>query len=143
VVIRLILIWCVTLVLPWTIFFDTARNSLRVIRNPASVEGTVVELRPENHRSIVISYEVGGRTFRSSTSLPETVGLPRFENIHVGDKARIAYNPQYPGKGIPGDPRKLLIGTIEDFALVAVGLLVFSVLLELYLRRWLLQWQSH
>src|SRR6266852_5460453 len=85
-VIRLILIWCMTLFLPLAIFFEPARNAGRVMRNPASVEGTVVELRPEDHRSVVISYEIEGRTYRSSTSSPESIGLRRFDDTRTGDK---------------------------------------------------------
>jgi len=109
------------------------------MHNPAVAEGTVAELLPTAHRAVVISYEIEGRTYRSSTSLPETVGLPRFDDIRPGDRVRIVYNPRYPGDGIPGDPKKLLFATAEDFGLVAIGLLIFSVLLELRLRKWLLQ----
>jgi hypothetical protein len=138
-VIRVTFIWCLTLFLPLAIFFEPARNALRVMRHPATVEGTVEELQPQNHRTVVIGYEIGGRRYQSSTSLPESVGLPRFEDIRQGDKAPIAFNPQYPESGVPGNPEKLLIGTAEDFALVALGLLVFSVVLELNLRKWLRQ----
>jgi hypothetical protein len=121
------------------IFFVPARTAVRVIQNPAIAEGTVVELLPHAHRTVAISYEIGGRTFRSNTSLPESIGLPRFDDIRPGDRVRIVYNPQYPGDGIPGDPKKLLFATAEDFALVAIGLLIFSALLELRFRKWLLR----
>jgi hypothetical protein len=140
--IRPILIWCVTLSLPVRIFFEPVRDIVRILQNPATVEGTVAELRPNDHRSVVISYEVSSRTFTTSTSLPETIGLPRFEDIHVGDRVHINYDPRHSAAGVPGDPKKLLIGTVEDFALVATGLLLFSIALDLYFRRWLLKSRS-
>ena len=121
------------------IFFVPARTAVRVLHNPAVAEGTVTELLPNAHRTVAISYEIEGRTYRSSTSLPESMGLPRFDDIRPGDRFRIVYNPQYPGEGIPGDPKKLLFATAEDFALVAVGLFIFGVLLELRFRKWLLR----
>jgi len=44
------------------------------MHNPAVAEGTVAELLPTAHRAVVISYEIKGRTYRSSTSLPESAG---------------------------------------------------------------------
>jgi hypothetical protein len=128
-----------SLLLPVVIFFVPARTAIRVLHNPAVAEGTVTELMPHAHRTVAISYEIEGRMYRSSTSLTESMGLPRFDDIRPGDRVRIVYNPQYPGDGIPGAPKKLLFATAEDFALVAIGLLIFSILLELRLRKWLLQ----
>lgn len=98
------------------IFFIPARTAIRVIHNPAVAEGTVVELLPHVHQTVVISYEIGGRTYRSSTSLPERIELPGFDDIRPGGRVRIVYNPQYPGDGIPDAPNKLLFATAEDFA---------------------------
>jgi hypothetical protein len=72
------------------------------MQNPISVEGTVVDLQPSNHRSVVISYEVDGRAYSSSTNLSESLGLPRFDDTRIGDKAKVVYNPKYPREWRPG-----------------------------------------
>jgi hypothetical protein len=53
-------------------------------------------------------------------------------------KPRSSITRNIPASGVPGDPKKLLIETAQDFALIAVGLLLFSIILNLYIRNWLL-----
>ena len=130
------LLWCATLAVPTAIFFHPAINPVRAMRGPIRTNGVVVQLRPSDHQSVVIEYEVGGKKYRSATSLPDSLGLPRYEEIRPGDLLPIVYNPRYPENGIPGDPEKLLVGTAKDFAMVATGLLVFCLVLEINIRRW-------
>ena len=97
---RLALIWLATLILPLWIFLPTARNALCAMRNGIIVQGTLSRLRPDDHRSIVVDYQVGGTIFRSSTSLPESLGLPSFDELRIGDKIPISYIQDRPDNGI-------------------------------------------
>lgn len=136
-------IWIVTLTLPLTIFFRPAGNAIAVLRNPASIAGTVQELRPNEHRTVVVQYEVDGTTYYSSTNLPESVGLPTFDQLRVGQRVSVVYCIGHPDSGLIGDPKKLLISIGEDCAFISVFLLIFSVGLYAYLRVWLRKWRDN
>ena len=136
-------IWIATLALPLTIFFRPASNAIAVLKNPVSIAGSVQELRPNEHRTVIVQYEVDGTTYYRSTSLPESVGLPTFDQLRVGQQVPVVYRIGHPESGLIGDPKKLLISIAEDCAFMSVFLLIFSVGLYAYLRVWLRKWRDN
>jgi hypothetical protein len=142
-VLSLFAIWIATLVLPLTIFFRPASNAIAVLKNPASIVGTVQDLRSKEHRTVVVQYQVDGATYYSSTSLPESVGLPTFDQLRVGQQVPVVYRIGHPDSGLIGDPKKLLISIAEDCAFMSVFLLIFSIGFYAYLRVWLRKWRNN
>jgi len=136
-------IWIATLVLPLTIFFRPAINAIAVLKNPASIVGSVQDLRSKEHRTVVVQYQVDGATYYSSTSLPESVGLPTFDQLRVGQQVPVVYRIGHPDSGLIGDPKKLLISIAEDCAFMSVFLLIFSIGFYAYLRVWLRKWRNN
>jgi hypothetical protein len=134
-VVRPVLLWCAFMTLPTYLFVKREIRAVRALRNPVVIAGTVVELRPEVHQSVVIRYNLGGTTYETSTVQPEKLGLPRFEEMMIGDHVPITVNPRYPGGGVPGEPRRLLILMIEYNAAAGVFFAFGTAIAELRIRR--------
>jgi hypothetical protein len=110
--------------------------AIHVMSDSRKVSGRVVELRPDDHQSVVISYELGGRPYKASTSQPDRVGLPRFDELIVGDHVLLTYNPKYPGRVIPGDAEKLLVSEVEDMVGLSAFLVLPTLIVEARIRKY-------
>ena len=99
--------------------------AIRIMADPRTVSATVVELRPHDHRTVVISYELEGKEYKVSTVQPDVLGLPKYDDLSPGDQVFVTYNPKRPDKGIPGSARKLLWSEGTDL----LGFSGFGVLL--------------
>lgn len=134
--VRAVSLWLFLLVsIGVLLFWTNTMRAVRIRKNHRTTEGTVIQLLPENHRSVVASYEVDSRMFTTSTSLPQDLGLPPFDELRIGDKVNVEYDPMHPEYGILGSAEKLLAGYEKD--LVGIGIfLVFGVaLIEFSIRR--------
>ncbi len=134
--IRPALIWLVTFLgLAIFLFSHNALGALRVMHNSAVVDGTVVELLPADHRTVVARYEVSGKLYTTASSLPEDLGLPAFDLLRVGDKIRVEYNPSEPSYGILGSAKRLLIADAKDLVFLGIFLVFVAAFLEFNVRR--------
>lgn len=133
---RPILIWLALFVSASIVIFG--RNlvgALKVLRNTAATQGQVIALLPEAHRSVEIAYEVEGRRYITSTSLPDKLGLPPFEELRIGNSVRVEYNPKFPEHGIPGSASALVKSDFVDIGMIGLFLIAVTGLLEFRIRR--------
>jgi hypothetical protein len=118
------------------LFWNNIVGALKVMRNHEVADGTITQLLPEDHRTVVASYDVHGHQYTTATSLPDQLGLPRFERLRVGDKVRVEYNPALPANGILGSAEKLLAADIKDISLLGVFLFFAAGYFEFNIRRY-------
>jgi Protein of unknown function (DUF3592) len=135
---RPILIWLALFLCITTFLFgQNVLNTLRVMRSHETVEGTITELLSEHHRTVIASYDVGEHHFTTATSLPEQLGLQPFEQLKVGDKVKIEYDPTAPDKGILGSAEKLFVSDLKDIGLIGVFLLFAAAYFEFNIRKYI------
>jgi hypothetical protein len=115
-------------------FWNNTILAIRLTRNHRTAEGTVIQLLPMNHRTVVASYAVNANQFSTATSLPEQLGLPPFEQLRVGDKVDVEYNPSQPDQATLGSAQKLFVSNIEDTAGIGIFLLFCVALIEFRIR---------
>ena len=117
------------------LFWNNIVGALRVMRNHEIADGTITQLLPQEHRTVVASYEVHGHQYTTSTSLPDQLGLQQFERLRVGDKVKVEYNPALPEYGILGSAEKLLAADIKDIGVLGVFLVFAAGYFEFNIRR--------
>ena len=110
-------------------------GAVRVMSNHEIVEGAVSDLVARDHWTVVILYEVDRQQLTTSTDLPDQLGLPSFDQLRVGDRVRVEYNPNAPAYGIPGSAKKLFISDLKDIGLLGIFLLFASAFFEFNIQR--------
>jgi len=134
---RPVLIWLVLfLSISAFLFWTNMVNAVYVMRNHETVEGTITQLLPMDHRTVVVSYAVNGDRFTAETSLPDQLGLPPFDQLRIGDNVKVEYNPANPAAGIPGSADKLVASNIKDISVLAIFLVFVAAILEFNIRRY-------
>jgi hypothetical protein len=88
-------------------------------RNGESVTGTIVQLEPGNHRIVRYTYTVDGQVYEASTGYLGG-GVPRFEQLQVGDVVPVTYLPEAPFKSVLGDPWPQLVNELVFLLMVAL-----------------------
>ena len=137
-VIRPLALWAVLFGVVYLIAFESSiTGAMRIIRRRETTLGTVSALQPEQHRTVVATYQVRGKTYETSTSLSESVGLPRFEDLRVGDQVNVEYDRDDPSSGIAGSAERVLRGNLQDLALFGLFLALPVAILEFRLRKYL------
>src|SRR5919199_4250187 len=81
-----------------------ALNSLA--QHGTAVNATVLAIEPENHNTLLYSYEVGGKTYWGRGQIEDANVSSRI--LHVGDRLQILYDPQNPERSVLGDPARQL-----------------------------------
>jgi len=114
-------------------------GALKVMRNHETAYGAVTELLPHDHRTVVVTYEVGGQRYTTSTSLPDQLGLPPFERLRIGDKVRVEYDSTAPAIGILGSAEKLLLSDVKDIGFLGIFLLFVAASVEFNIRKYLMK----
>lgn len=138
VLFRPILIWLALFLCITTFLLGrNVLNAFRVMRSHETAEGTITELLPERHRTVIASYDVDEHHFTTATSLPEQLGLQPFEQLKVGDKVKIEYDPTAPDKGILGSAEKLFVSDLKDIGLIGVFLLFAAAYFEFNIRKYI------
>ncbi len=117
------------------LYWTNIVGAVKVVRNRRTTEGTITQLLPAKHRTVVATYEVDGHSYTTATSLPDQLGLAPFERLKLGDKVRVEYCPAAPAHGILGSARKLLAADIKDIGLLAVFLLFAAAFFEFNIRQ--------
>lgn len=112
-------------------------GAVRVMRNHEVVAGKITQLLPEDHRTVVVSYTVNGQQFKTTTSLPEELGLPPFERLRLGENVNVEYNPAQPAEGVIGSAKRLFASDLKDIGLVAIFLLFGAAYVEFNIRSYL------
>jgi hypothetical protein len=118
------------------LFGQNVINALRVKENHKTVDGTITELQPVQHRTVVAAYEVDGHRFTAATTIPEQLGLQPFEQLKVGDKVKIEYDPTAPDNGILGSAEKLFASDLKDIGLIGVFLSFAAAYFEFNIRKY-------
>jgi uncharacterized protein DUF3592 len=118
------------------LFWNNIFGALKVMRNHEIADGTITQLLPKEHRTVVASYEVHGHQYTTATSLPDQLGLPQFERLRVGDKVKVEYNPALPAHGILGSAEKLLAADIKDITALGIFLVFAAGYFEFNIRRY-------
>ena len=96
--------------------------------------GRITAKEPENHRFIVYSFDVEGRSYSGRGNGGGE--NPEFEQLRIGDPVSVYYDPQNPNDSFLGNPRKQADSiTIGVLFLALVGS-TFSIV-GLYVKRWL------
>lgn len=135
-VLRPFLLWVFLIsVIAYLSFWSTISGALSVLRRSNTAMGVVSGLHPEEHQSVDVTYEVEGKTYKSSTSLPDSIGLPAFDEIRTGDQFRVTYRPENPSFGLLGDPKKVLATNLEELAVISALLAVAAIVFEIRFRR--------
>lgn len=102
----------------------------------ASTAGIVTSKEPANHATIRATYVVNGVTYEASDSF---IGAPNpsFNEVHVGDRVSVYYDPAGPATAVLSDPHKRSSNEFGFAILVAVLLptgFVGALLLSLLIR---------
>ncbi len=135
---RPLLVWTVLLLSVFMLSFNSnISGALRISRRRAETLGTVFALETERHRTVVVTYEVNGKTYKTSTSLPESIGLPSFENLRIGDRVRVEYDADCPALGVPGSAERILQTNLGDLAALGLFLGIPTAIVEFRIRRYL------
>jgi len=136
--VRPALIWLVlSLSINLFLFWQNMVGAVRVMRNHEVVAGKITQLLPEDHRTVVVSYTVNGQQFKTTTSLPEELGLPPFERLRLGENVNVEYNPAQPAEGVIGSAKRLFASDLKDIGLVAIFLLFGAAYVEFNIRSYL------
>ena len=97
-------------------------------------KGRVVGKEPENHKFIRYSYEVNQQTYSGLGSAGR--GNPTFEQLNIGDKVTVFYDPADPNESILGNPQEQANSVTVGVLFLAIGgSLVATV--NLYRKGWL------
>lgn len=97
-----------------------------LVKRGVSVEGVVVAKEPENHRFIRYSYSVGQNTYSGLGSAGH--GNPRFEELHVGDKVTVFYDPSNPDLSFLGNPQNQLNSVTRGVIFLTLIFPLFSII---------------
>ena len=117
------------------LFWTNIVSTVKVIRHHQTTEGTITQLLPAEHRTVVATYEIDGHSYTVATSLPDQLGLAPFERLKLGNKVTVEYSPAAPAHGILGSAQKLLAPDIKDIGLLAIFLLLAAAFLEFNIRQ--------
>jgi hypothetical protein len=120
-------------------FWTNMVNAVRVMKSHETVVGTITQLLPMNHQTVVASYAVNGAQFTTATSLPDRLGLPPFDQLKVGDKVQVECNPAQPAHGILGSADKLVASNVKDIGVIAIFLVFAAAYIEFNFRRYFLK----
>jgi hypothetical protein len=135
-VLRPVLLWIFLVsVIAYLSFCSSISGTLGVLRHSNTAVGIVSGLHPEEHRRVDVTYEVEGKTYKTSTSFPDSSGLPAFDEIRTGDQCRVTYSPENPSFGLLGDPKKVLATNLEELAVISALLAVAAIVFEIRFRR--------
>lgn len=88
-------------------------------------EGFVTALEPTNHQIVRYSYNVGGREYAGVGHGGH--GNPRFEDIRVGQKVLVFYDPNNPQYSSLGHPSARLSGNLWVIVLMSLTLPIFII----------------
>jgi len=67
------------------------------------------------------------------------LGLPPFDQLRIGAKVSVEYNPTAPAYGIPGSPEKLVVSNFKDIGFLGIFLLFAATFFEFNIRRHLMK----
>src|ERR1700694_3140043 len=79
-------------------------EALALATRAVEVQGTVVSKEPENHKFIQYTYVVGEATYSGLGSAGRD--NPTFEQLKIGDRVKLYYDPDSPKESILGDPKE-------------------------------------
>ncbi len=116
------------------LFASSLARALNVMKNRETIVGTITELPPR--RPVVASYEVNGQRYTTETACPECLSIPSLDQLRVGDRVTIEYNPDAPKSGIPGSAKKLLLLDLKDVAFIGVFLVFAAAYFEFNIRKY-------
>jgi hypothetical protein len=119
------------------LFWTNMVRAVHVMRNHEAVEGTITQLLPKEHRTVVVSYTVNGDQYTAETSLPDQLGLPPFDQLRVGDKVKVEYNPAQHAHGILGSADKLVASNLKDIGVLAIFLVFAAAFFEFNIRQYI------
>ena len=77
----------------------------QIAHSGTQTEGVVTVKEPMNHASIRYQYSVAGRSY-SGSSTTDVGGIPRLEEIELGQKIPVAYFSGDPSLSVAGDPHE-------------------------------------
>jgi hypothetical protein len=97
-------------------------------------EGRVTAKEPRNHQLVRYSYEVGGRAYSGAGNAGR--GNPSFDQLNIGDRVRVSYDPHDPSESFLGNPEAQLRSLKTGVIFLAVLGPLFS-LVGLYSKGWL------
>jgi len=109
-------------------------EALALATHGIEVQGTVVSKDHENHNFIQYTYVVGEATYSGLGSAGR--GNPTFEQLKIGDRVKLYYDPDSPKESILGNAK-------EHAKSITTGLLFITIIgplgsiLGLYQRGWL------
>ncbi len=116
------------------LFGSNLVHALNVMKNRETIVGTITEIPPR--RPVVASYEVNGQRYTTETGCAECLSIPALDQLRVGDRVTIEYNPDAPKSGIPGSAKKLLLLDLKDVAFIGVFLVFAAAYFEFNIRKY-------
>jgi hypothetical protein len=110
--------WLVLAVLVATLMGSfNLRRYRAFVATGARADGVVIALTPENHNTVQYRYAVGGRGYEGQQT-PWTPNPPT-EELHIGQKVVVVYDPASPGTSVLGDPEPMLANETDTIVLGA------------------------
>lgn len=106
----------------------------RMAKRGIETDGIVIAKEPKNHLFIRYSYSAGGQVYQGVGNAGR--GNPKFEDLNLGDKVKVYFDPSNPSKSLVGNPQL-------QFESITRGILFLTVfgpafcLLALYVKGWL------
>jgi hypothetical protein len=97
-----------------------------LVKRGVAVKATVTAKEPDNHRFIRYSYSVDQKTYNGLGSAGH--GNPRFEELNVGDKVTVVYDPVNPDLSFLGDPKDQLNSVTGGVIFITLIFPFFSII---------------
>ena len=83
-----------------------------------TTEGEIVELQPTNHRSVVYRYQAGGENLTGSGRAGDI--YREFDDLRIGQKVPVIYDPPEVSVSCLGDPRRQLNSRLRGTVFLSV-----------------------
>ncbi len=106
----------------------------RLMKHGVGIYGTVTSKEPENHATVIYEYSVSGTNYSGRGRASD--GNPKFEDIAIGERVIVFYDPDNPNESVMGYPQyqqERNTGGIYFFALVLPIFPVSQYLLILFI----------
>lgn len=131
---KLIGIWLALTLLCFAVAKWTFGTDDRFARMTAETTGVVTEKLPHEHRTIRFRYSINGADYSGAGATD--FGNPPFDDITVGQRITVFYNPENPESATSGDRRSEPDANTGPVILMTLFAPIF-LLVQLIRKRWI------
>jgi hypothetical protein len=129
-----LILCCLAYIAFFSVFFTTWYSFKKIAHHGQPIFGKIIEKQPMNHDGVRFEYLVNGATYYGEAPAGMN-GLPKYDQIQIGDLIPIKYREEKPSESIAGDAENAY-KTISFllFGLLPGGCLVLGVTMMIGLR---------